>query len=109
MPLPGRFEGTHTLGIPHGEWQHVVWEFPYVYRDFVTGISLAIHAHRTPVPAPQGITAVSYTHLDVYKRQELHGGQAAAAAHFRGVAVCFQFEHCRKLLFAEWALSLIHI
>ena len=56
MPLPGRFEGTHTLGIPHGEWQHVVWEFPYVYRDFVTGISLAIHAHRTPVPAPQGIT-----------------------------------------------------
>jgi hypothetical protein len=38
MPLPGRFEGTHTLEIPHGEWQHIVWEFPYVYRDFVTGI-----------------------------------------------------------------------
>lgn len=36
---------------------------------------------------------------------ELHGGQAAAAAHFRGVAVCFQFEHCRKLLFAEWACA----
>ena len=57
MPLPGRFEGTHALGISHGKWQRVVWEFPYVYRDHVTGISLDFHACRTPVPAPQGITA----------------------------------------------------
>lgn len=56
MPLPGRFEGTHTLEIPHGEWTHIVWELPHVYRDHVTGISLTLHAHGTPVPAPQGVT-----------------------------------------------------
>lgn len=83
MPLPGRFEGTHTLGIPHGEWQHVVWEFPYVYRDFVTGISLAIHAHRTPVPAPQGITVyvdnmcLEQVEADHYKGFDLRAGAIA--------------------------------
>lgn len=59
MPLPGRFEGTHTLGIPHGEWQHIVWEFPYVYRDFVTGISSGQSMHTAlRWPAPQGITGL---------------------------------------------------
>lgn len=83
MPLPGRFEGTHTLGIPHGEWQHIVWEFPYVYRDFVTGISLAIHAHRTPVPAPQGITVyvdnmcLEQVEADHYKGFDLRAGAIA--------------------------------
>lgn len=56
MPLPGRFEGIHTFGVPHGVWRHIVWELPHVYRDCVTGISLSFHAHGTPVPAPQGIT-----------------------------------------------------
>ena len=56
MPLPGRFEGSHALGVPGGKWCRVVWEFPYVYRDCVTGFSLEISAHRKPMPFPQGIT-----------------------------------------------------
>ena len=42
MPKPGRFEGTHYLCLSPGEWHHVVWEIPYIYRDNVTAISMGI-------------------------------------------------------------------
>ena len=32
-----------------------------------------------PIQTPDGVTPVSYTHLDVYKRQD--GGGRGAAAH----------------------------
>lgn len=42
MPTPGRFEGTHYPCLAPGEWHHVVWEIPYIYRDCVTAISMGV-------------------------------------------------------------------
>lgn len=42
MPKPGRFEGTHHPCLAPGQWHHVVWEIPYIYRDCVEGVSLAV-------------------------------------------------------------------
>ncbi|MCR8660406.1 glycoside hydrolase family 9 protein [Paenibacillus endoradicis] len=42
MPKPGRFEGTHHPCLTPGQWHHVVWEIPYIYRDCVDGVSLGV-------------------------------------------------------------------
>ncbi|MCB9321805.1 MAG: glycoside hydrolase family 9 protein [Lewinellaceae bacterium] len=42
MPTPGRFEGQHFVTIYPGQWQHVIWEIPDLYRDAVTGFSVSI-------------------------------------------------------------------
>jgi len=42
MPKPGRFEGIHHPCLAPGQWHHVVWEIPYIYRDQVEGVSFGI-------------------------------------------------------------------
>lgn len=42
MPTPGRFEGQHFVTIYPGQWQHIIWEIPDLYRDAVTGFSVSI-------------------------------------------------------------------
>lgn len=39
MPTPGRFEGQHYVTVTPGEWVHVLWEIPDLYRDKVTSFS----------------------------------------------------------------------
>ena len=53
---------------------------------------------------PTTITAVSYTHLDVYKRQGNHLGNLGIAYRNLG-----QVERAIELYEAALALSLIHI
>lgn len=42
MPTPGRFEGEHFVSVVPGEWTHVIWEIPDLYRDKVTGFTANI-------------------------------------------------------------------
>lgn len=39
------FEGTHHLNLKNGRWNNFLWEFPEVYRDCVTSISLNHNNH----------------------------------------------------------------
>lgn len=41
-PTPGRFEGEHFVTVTPGEWTHIVWEIPDLYRDRVTGFTASI-------------------------------------------------------------------
>ena len=41
-PTPGRFEGTHYVSVHPGEWTHIIWEIPDLYRDKVTGFEVCI-------------------------------------------------------------------
>ena len=50
MPRPGRFEGQHMIDAQPGVWKRVVWEFPYCYRDNVTGISISAMVSGVPTP-----------------------------------------------------------
>lgn len=51
MPVPGRFEGRHTITAKSGEWFRAVWEIPNVARKCVTGLSISSMAYGTSVPA----------------------------------------------------------
>lgn len=42
IPVPGRFEGEHCFTVVPGQWTHIVWEIPDLYRDKVSGISANI-------------------------------------------------------------------
>lgn len=39
-PVPGRFEGSHHTEIMRNTWTKIIWEFPDIYRDQVTGIKV---------------------------------------------------------------------
>lgn len=41
-PTPGRFEGEHYVSVHPGEWIHIIWEIPDLYRDKVTGFAANI-------------------------------------------------------------------
>ena len=60
MPKPGRFEGTHSVTVRTGEWQQVVWEFPYCYRDKSTGFSIGVGAGGTTTPVGAGLKTLVY-------------------------------------------------
>ena len=49
IPVPGRFEGSHHTDIRTDTWTKIVWEFPDLYRDCVTGIKIYCSLHGTPV------------------------------------------------------------
>ena len=50
MPVPGRFEGSHSLMVESGKWQKVYWEFPHVARNCIVGVSINAEAYGTSVP-----------------------------------------------------------
>ena len=49
IPVPGRFEGSHHTDIRTDTWTKIVWEFPDLYRNCVTGIKIYCSLHGTPV------------------------------------------------------------
>lgn len=51
VPVPGRFEGTHHTDVCTGSWTRIIWEFPDIYRDCVTGIKLYCSLHGSPMNA----------------------------------------------------------
>lgn len=55
MPVPGRFEGSHSIMGESGKWFRVVWEIPNVARNCVTAITVAAQAYGTPVPSSERI------------------------------------------------------
>lgn len=58
MPVPGRFEGEHCITVHPGEWRHIMWEIPDIYRDCVTGISANVMMF--------GETSSSANHMKLY-------------------------------------------
>ena len=42
MPVPGRYEGSHHITVISGEWRHIVWEFPTIYRDCCMGFTISL-------------------------------------------------------------------
>lgn len=55
MPVPGRFEGYHSMTPAHGKWTRVIWEMPNVARDCTTAISICAQAYGTSMPASSRI------------------------------------------------------
>lgn len=55
MPVPGRFEGFHSMTPENGKWTRVIWEMPNVARDCTTAISVCAQAYGTSMPAPSRI------------------------------------------------------
>ena len=54
MPTPGRFEGEHFVSVTPGEWTHIIWELPDLYRDKVTGFTCNIMMNgETPAPSSE--------------------------------------------------------
>jgi len=51
MPAPGRFEGEHYVSVKGGEWTHIIWEIPDLYRDKVVGFSAHIMMNGEPAGA----------------------------------------------------------
>lgn len=51
MPVPGRFEGYHSVMAESGRWIWVVWEMPRVARDCVTAFTITSQAYGTSSPA----------------------------------------------------------
>lgn len=51
MPVPGRFEGYHSMTPKHGKWTRVIWEMPNVARDCTTAVSICAQAYGTSMPA----------------------------------------------------------
>jgi len=44
-PRDEYFEGSHHINLKNGEWNQVICEIPYVYRDCVTSISFNHYVH----------------------------------------------------------------
>lgn len=55
MPVPGRFEGSHSAMVGPGKWTRVVWEMPNVARNDTTAIAITALAYGTSMPAPSRI------------------------------------------------------
>jgi hypothetical protein len=55
MPTPGRFEGQHFVTVYPGQWQHIIWELPDLYRDSVTGFSVNIMLTGSPQGAAENM------------------------------------------------------
>lgn len=55
MPVPGRFEGSHSVMAEPQKWIRVVWEVPNVARNATTAISISALAYGTSMPAPSRI------------------------------------------------------
>lgn len=55
MPVPGRFEGSHSVMAENGKWFQVIWEMPNVARNCVTGFTVTSQAYGTSVPGPERI------------------------------------------------------
>lgn len=77
MPVPGRFEGSHSISAQSGEWFREVWEIPNVARNCVTGLTISAMAYGTSMPAPQRIRVyyddlrLEVVELDHYKGFDL--------------------------------------
>lgn len=51
MPVPGRFEGSHSIMAESGRWLQVIWEIPHVARNCITAFTITSQAYGTSVPA----------------------------------------------------------
>lgn len=73
MPVPGRFEGYHSVMAQNGEWFRVVWEIPNVARNCITALTITAQAYGTSVPAEERIRIffddlrLETVEADVYK------------------------------------------
>lgn len=48
IPVLGRFEGQHFETVYPGQWHHIIWEMPDLYRDAVTGFGVNIMLTGSP-------------------------------------------------------------
>ncbi len=69
MPVPGRFEGAHSVMAESGKWQQVLWEMPNVARNRVTMLTITAQAYGTSVPAGDRIR-IFYDDLRLEKVKE---------------------------------------
>lgn len=71
MPVPGRFEGSHSIMGPGGKWFRTVWEIPNVARNNVTAITVTAQAYGTSVPCAERVR-IYFDCLSLEKVKEDH-------------------------------------
>lgn len=71
MPVPGRFEGSHSVMAKSGEWQQVLWEMPNVARNCITMLTITAQAYGTSVPLGKRIR-IFYDDLRLERVREDH-------------------------------------
>lgn len=56
IPVPGRFEGYHSVTVKADQWKRILWEIPHLCREQVTGLGMAMLAAGVSYPGNERVT-----------------------------------------------------
>lgn len=83
IPVPGRFEGFHSVTVNAGEWKHVLWEIPHLCREKVTGFGMELLSSGVSYPGDTDVRVyfddlrLQAVEADIYKGFDLPAGKIA--------------------------------
>lgn len=83
IPVPGRFEGYHSVTVRAGEWKRVLWEIPHLCRERVTGFGMTVLSSGVSYPGNTDVRVyfddlrLQTVEPDVYKDYDLPRGEMA--------------------------------
>lgn len=83
IPVPGRFEGYHSVTVGAGEWRRILWEIPHLCRERVTGFGMTMLSSGVSYPGKTELRVhfddlrVQTVQADGYKGYDLPKGQMA--------------------------------
>ena len=55
IPVPGRFEGNHSITFPANQWTRILWEIPHLCREDVVGVGFAMLGAGTSYPGDKRV------------------------------------------------------
>lgn len=83
IPVPGRFEGYHSVTVGAGEWKQILWEIPHLCREQATGFGMTVLSSGVSYPGETQIRVhfddlrLQAVQADPYKGYDLPRGEMA--------------------------------